>query len=68
MTAARRRDLKLLANRNLVETGRELFSTLHKFTDIGIDLLKRIHYLLSRDLHGGGGAASAPSIFPTGTV
>ena len=37
------RELKLLANRNFVDTGRELFAALHAFTEIGIDLLKRIH-------------------------
>ncbi len=44
------RELKLLANRNFVDTGRELFSALQDFTEIGVGLLKRIHYGLSRDL------------------
>ncbi|MGD0231931.1 MAG: hypothetical protein ABSC19_16515, partial [Syntrophorhabdales bacterium] len=41
-------ELKLLANRNFVETGREIFSTLPAFTQIGIDVVKRIHLALSR--------------------
>jgi len=50
------RELKLLANRNFVDTGRELFSALHDFTEIRVDLLKRIHYGLSRDLDSEGGS------------
>jgi len=49
------RELKLLANRNFVDTGRELFSALQDFTEIGVDLLKRIHYELSKDLDSEGG-------------
>jgi hypothetical protein len=49
------REMKLIANRNFVDAGRELFATLHLFTDIGIDLLKWIHYLLMKDLGAGGG-------------
>ncbi len=49
------RELKLLANRNFVETGRELFASLKEYTEIGVDLLKRIHYCLSRDLDDNGG-------------
>ena len=48
--------MKLLANRNFVDTGRELFSALRDFTEIGVDLLKRIHYGLSRDLDSEGGS------------
>jgi fido (protein-threonine AMPylation protein) len=48
-------EMKVAANRNFVDTGRELFSTLHTFTEIGIDFLKRIHYWLSRDLHADAG-------------
>jgi hypothetical protein len=50
------RELKLLANRNLVDTSRELFSALNGFTEIGVDLLKRIHYGLSRDLDADSGS------------
>jgi hypothetical protein len=50
------RELKLLANRNFVDTGRELFSALRDFTEIGVGLLKRIHYGLSRDLDSEGGS------------
>ncbi len=50
------RELKLLANRNLVDTGRELFTALHGFTEIGVDLLKRIHHGLSRDLDAHSGS------------
>ncbi len=50
------RELKLLANRNFVDTGRELFSALQDFTEIGVDLLKSIHYGLSRDLDSEGGS------------
>jgi fido (protein-threonine AMPylation protein) len=49
------RELKLLANRNFVDTGRELFSALQDFTEIDIDLLKRIHARLSRDVDADGG-------------
>jgi fido (protein-threonine AMPylation protein) len=49
------RELKLLANRNFVDEGRRLFSSLQDFTEIGVDLLKRIHYGLSRDLDDDGG-------------
>ncbi len=52
-------EVKLLANRNFVEAGRELFSKLDAFTDIGIDLLKNIHYLLTKDLSAGGGGFRA---------
>ena len=39
--------------------GAELFSKLDAFTDIGIDLLKNIHYLLTKDLSAGGGGFRA---------
>ncbi len=42
--------LKLVGNRNLVEGVRTVFSGLHAFTDIGIGLVKKIHYMLSREL------------------
>lgn len=43
-------ELKLKGNRNFLDMYRETFANLHIFTDIGIDLLKRIHYILSRDI------------------
>ena len=49
-------ELKLLANRNFVDVGRELFSALRDFTEIGVDLLKKIHFGLSRDLDSEGGS------------
>jgi fido (protein-threonine AMPylation protein) len=48
-------ELKQRANSNLVRTVRDTFSTLHCFTEIGIDLLKSIHASLSQNLHRGGG-------------
>lgn len=44
------RDLKLTGTRNLLSICREIFSNLHTFTHIGIDMLKRIHYVLSKDI------------------
>jgi len=44
------RDMKIIANRNFIDLHKEIFSNLHTFTDIGIDLLKRIHYLLSKGI------------------
>jgi len=44
------RDLKIIGNRNFIELYRELFSSLHTFTGIGTDLLKRIHYVLSKGI------------------
>ena len=44
------RDMKIIGNRNFIDLYRELFSNLHTFSDIGIDLLKRIHYVLSRGI------------------
>jgi hypothetical protein len=49
-------ELKLLANRNFVETGRKVFAALPSFTDIGVDLLKKVHLALSRDLDDHAGA------------
>ncbi len=43
-------DLKIIGNRNFIEMYKETFSNLHIFTDIGTDLLKRIHLTLSKDL------------------
>ncbi|MEW6740662.1 MAG: Fic family protein [Nitrospirota bacterium] len=44
------RDLKIIGNRNFIDIYKEIFSSLHNFTAIGIDLLKRIHYVLSKDI------------------
>jgi fido (protein-threonine AMPylation protein) len=44
------RDMKITGNRNFIELYRELFSSLHTFTGIGTDLLKRIHYVLSKGI------------------
>lgn len=44
------RDLKIIGNRNFLELNNEIFSSLHTFTDIGMDLLKRIHYVLSKGI------------------
>lgn len=49
-------ELKRTANRNLVQAAHDTFSTLHCFTEIGMDLLKSIHANLSRNLNGGGGS------------
>jgi fido (protein-threonine AMPylation protein) len=43
-------NLKLIGNRNLLAMYKEIFSNLHNFTHISIDLLKRIHFVLSRDI------------------
>lgn len=41
------RDLKIAGNRNFIELHKQIFSMLNAFTDIGIDLLKLIHFVLS---------------------
>lgn len=43
-------ELKKIANENFRATFKYIFETLHAFTPIGLDLLRRIHYLLSRGL------------------
>jgi fido (protein-threonine AMPylation protein) len=43
-------ELKIIGTRNFIKVYKETFSSLHKFTDIGIDLLKRIHKAISTDL------------------
>ncbi|MBF0317995.1 MAG: Fic family protein [Nitrospirae bacterium] len=43
-------ELKIIGNRNFINMYKETFSNLHNFTDIGIDLLKRIHLILSKEL------------------
>lgn len=42
--------LKIIGNRNFTEMFKEIFSQLDDFTDIGIDLLKRIHFVLSKGI------------------
>jgi len=49
------RDLKVIGSRNFIELYKEIFSNLHTFTDIGIDLLKRIHFVLSRGIDANAG-------------
>jgi hypothetical protein len=44
------RDLKVMGNNNFIELYKQLFSALDAFTDIGIDLLKWIHFVLSRGI------------------
>ncbi len=44
------RDMKTIGNRNFMDLCKEVFSNLHTFTDIGLDLLKRIHYVLSKGI------------------
>lgn len=46
----RSRDMKVIGNKNFMELHKEIFSNLHIFTDIGIDLLKRIHCVLARGI------------------
>ncbi|KJR42681.1 Filamentation-like domain protein [Candidatus Magnetoovum chiemensis] len=43
-------ELKIIGNRNFIEMYKETFSSLHKFTDIGVSLLKKIHKTLSKEL------------------
>jgi fido (protein-threonine AMPylation protein) len=43
-------ELKKKGNHNFMDMYREAFSTLHAFTDVGFDLLKRIHWLISKGL------------------
>lgn len=49
-------ELKALGNRNLLDMCRESFASLHLFSEIGLDLLQRIHAVLSRDLVADAGA------------
>jgi len=44
------RDMKITGNKNFIELYRELFSSLHTFTSVGTDFLKRIHYVLSKGI------------------
>ncbi|MBF0539122.1 MAG: Fic family protein [Nitrospirae bacterium] len=43
-------ELKVIGNQNFIEMYKETFSNLHSFTDIGLDLLKRIHLTFSKGL------------------
>lgn len=44
------KELKAVGNENFGAMYKYIFETLHRFTPIGLDLLKRIHYLLSLGL------------------
>lgn len=44
------RELKTVGNENFRAMCGYIFETLHRFTPVGLDLLKRIHYLLSLGL------------------
>ncbi|MEO5359325.1 MAG: Fic family protein [Nitrospirota bacterium] len=41
-------ELKIIGNRNFIEMYKETFSSLHTYTEIGIDLLKKIHLTMSK--------------------
>ncbi len=43
-------ELKALGNRNFLDMYRESFASLHLFSEVGLDLLKRIHWVLSKGL------------------
>jgi fido (protein-threonine AMPylation protein) len=43
-------DLKTIGNRNFLDMHKESFASLHLFSEIGLELLKRIHSVLSKDL------------------
>ncbi len=43
-------ELKVIGNANFVEVYKETFAKLHKFTEIGVELLKKIHKQLSKKL------------------
>jgi len=51
----RRRDVKLRANRDFVRTVLGVFAGLSEYTEVGIDILKRLHHELTggRDRNGG---------------
>ncbi|MBF0458219.1 MAG: Fic family protein [Nitrospirae bacterium] len=42
-------ELKVIGNKNFLEMYNETFSSLHAYTEIGLDLLKKIHLTMSRD-------------------
>jgi hypothetical protein len=50
------RDLKLLANRDFVDTGRRLFAGLSDYVEINADLLKSLHFSLMKSLDDGAGS------------
>jgi len=44
------KDLKLLANRDFVDTGQRLFAGLSDYVEINVDLLKSLHFSLMKSL------------------
>ncbi|MBF0555424.1 MAG: Fic family protein [Nitrospirae bacterium] len=42
-------ELKVIGNKNFLEMYKETFSSLHTFTEIGLELLKKIHLTMSRE-------------------
>ncbi|MCG6552628.1 MAG: Fic family protein [Candidatus Magnetominusculus sp. LBB02] len=42
-------ELKIIGNRNFIEMYKESFSTLHTYTEIGLELLKNIHLTMSKN-------------------
>ena len=44
------REMKIIGNRNFTELYEQMFSSLSHFTDIGLDLLKQIQFVLSRGI------------------
>lgn len=44
------KDMKIVGNRNFIELYKEVFANLHTVTHIGMDLLKRIHYVLAKGI------------------
>ncbi len=49
------RELKITANRNFMEMYRESFASLHLFSEIGLDFLKHIHWVLSKGIYADAG-------------
>lgn len=43
-------EVKSIGNRNFLDMYRESFASLHLFSEISLDLIKRIHWVLSKDL------------------
>jgi hypothetical protein len=44
------REMKIIGNRNFTELYEQMFSSLNHFTDIGLDMLKQIQFILSRGI------------------
>jgi hypothetical protein len=44
------REMKVIGNRNFTELYEQMFSRLNNFTDIGMDLLKQIQFVLARGI------------------